>query len=327
VGPWDALSAGPLAGTLGSALLLTEPAAPPAATAAWHVGAANTLSKIYAVGGTSVISDAAATAAVGAATPTAPLAPTGALKLTNVTQASLALRALTSTIGATLSANASGTYKGVLGNGIGVTLAAGPAGTLGFSAVVTTSAGSLDSATGARILVLGPNLGSFDSMTMGQLAAAINATGQFTLSLTAATGAELVTTSVSSGTISVASPTSFHYSSGVNLVGGSTSAQLTLTFNTAATSVSGVSSELIHPKAGSAGNTAIADLQWPSNTMTCSITARTCTTAQLTTVTAPQVLALIGTTGNVPELRLPVGRFVNFAGTEVPAATIPLTIS
>jgi putative cell wall-binding protein len=186
VGPWDALSAGPLAGRLGAALLLTEAAAPPAATAAWHVAAASTLAKVYAVGGTTVISDAAATAAVGAATPTTPTQPTGALKLTNVTQASRALVTATSGNHATLSALASGSYAGVLGNGVSISAVVVPTSTA-VGVTVTKSAGTLVPGSDVVILITGPNELAIGGTTLGQLKTLVDATGQFELAVAGTT--------------------------------------------------------------------------------------------------------------------------------------------
>lgn len=325
VGPWDALSAGPLAGRLGAALLLTEAAAPPAATAAWHTKAANTLSKVYAVGGTSVISDAAAIAAVGAATPTSPTQLTGALKLTNATQASLALVTAGSGSHATLSAVAAGSYPGILGDDVKINFVVVSTATA-VGVTVTKSAGTLVSSTDQMILITGPNESQIGGTTLGQLATLVNATGQFTMAVAGAAAQTEVTASAGIGQFASDGSVS---KAGSSLAGGLTSAQLTLTFNTAVVSTgaaSFVDVDLVFTKAGSTG-AAIGGLSWPSNTMVCSATAFTCTTAQKTDTTAAQVAALIGTVGNKPELRLPVGAFVNGAGTEVPAATIPLTIS
>ncbi|MFK8026332.1 MAG: cell wall-binding repeat-containing protein [Ilumatobacter sp.] len=82
----DALAAGPLAVFNEDAILLVNDSSIPAATATYHVDNCTTIEDIFAIGGTSVISDDVVTGAVGAATCETPVLESATIATADLTQ-------------------------------------------------------------------------------------------------------------------------------------------------------------------------------------------------------------------------------------------------
>lgn len=331
VGPWDALSAGPLAGRLGAALLLTEAAAPPAATAAWHTKAANTLSKVYAVGGTSVISDAAATAAVGAATPTSPILSAAALAVSaSATPATLSMA--DNGLGAnvvTLSALATGPYKGVIGNGFFVTTSVVPTATaVAVSASVSATATNLATWNGGKtILITGPSQAVIDATLLTALQAGFTAAG-FTLAVDATSVSAAATvgnlrTEETVGARDAAGGAVGASNASASTSGGKTGGTLTLTFNTGVATTSAILDAGIAASAGGAVLGSMTAVNPQSGACTA---AGVCTFALVDTITEADLVSLTAATAR-PEYRLPAGAASTLAQTVVPVTVVPLTVS
>jgi putative cell wall-binding protein len=309
VGPWDALSAGPLAAQLNAALLLTEAAAPPAATAAWHVAAANTLSKVYAVGGTTVISDAAATAAVGAATPASPALQSATFAVSNSANPAAAVLVANEV---TLSATPGGAFVGVLGNGFSLATSASASPTAPVGLTVSTSA----TLAGGQLILTGPST-IINGYPLAQWATLLAGSG-FTLSVAASaaasTSASLGATLI--GSVSLAGTLTAASAGNAITSGGETGGTLSLTFNTAVTTTSTAPSGVVFtgPGATSASLTVSAGQQGcgAAGALTCTfrVTDLTGTAGQLTWKTLKAATS-------APEVRIAAGTFIQ-PGTSVP---------
>jgi putative cell wall-binding protein len=180
----DALSAAPLAAINGAPLLLTRSDSIPASTAKWHVDNAATISNIFVVGGTSVVSAGVVTGAVGAAT-IAPASLTGAtVKAEANTQASVALIANQVTV----SASPTGVAAGAAGNGFTVTVVTNSALPLTTPVRVTLT---LTTATGS-VLVEGRTEALLTAKAVADAWAASNANALFTVARASGTDEALI---------------------------------------------------------------------------------------------------------------------------------------